>query len=54
MKKKLILATNNKNKIKEISYILSDLNFHSPKNVDDALEIDRITRLKVMDYIKGL
>ena len=33
---------------------LSVINFHSPKNVDDALEIDRITRLKVIDYIKGL
>ena len=37
-----------------IDSALSSINLNSPKNLDDSLEIDKITRLKVLNYIRGL
>ena len=37
-----------------IDSALSSINLKSPKNLDDSLEIDKITRLKVLNYIRGL
>ncbi len=43
------------NKIYDIiEYSLSNLNFKSPSSIEDTLEIDKITRLKILQHIKGL
>ena len=37
-----------------IKFSLSKVNAKTPKDIEDSIEIDRITRLEVLNYIKGL
>ena len=37
-----------------IKFSLSNVNVQIPNNIEDSIEIDKITRLEVLNYIKGL